>query len=140
MAYETTKVPVVQSQSEIRRMLMKYGGTGVAFISQPPMEGFEGMIPIDGITYKIRIAASVPENSKDVDYETRRIWRVLYWHLKSVFESAATGVLEFREMMLPYIVVRDNRTIGQHILPELKKAVEGRPERLLPGPAEEINA
>lgn len=136
MAYENTKVPVWQSQGDIRKMLASRGGTGVAFVSQPPMEGLEAMIPIDGVTYKIRVTASVPHDSRDAERDLRRIWRVLFFHLKSVFEAAASGVLEFREMMMPYVVVKDGRTIAQHILPNLSTAIEGRPERMLPGSKE----
>ena len=136
MAYEKTKVPVHLSQGDIRKLLASRGGTGVAFVSQPPMEGMEAMIPIDGVTYKIRIVAHVPPDSRDAERDLRRIWRVLFFHLKSVFEAAASGVLEFREMMMPYVVVKDGKTISQHILPNLATAVEGRPERMLPGSKE----
>jgi hypothetical protein len=136
MAYETTRVSVPQSQADIRKMLIAHGGTAVAFVSQPPTEGFETMIPIDGVTYKIRVSATVPPESRDAEKDTRRIWRVLFFHLKAVFEASTSGVLEFREMMMPYIVTKDGRTIGQHVLPNLSTAVQGKPERLLPGSAE----
>ncbi len=133
MAYEETKVPVWQSQAEIHKMLKKYGGTGVAFVSQPPKEGIEAMVPIEGVIYKIRIQAQVPAKVRDPEQALRRIWRVIYFHLKSVFEAAASGVLEFREMMLPYIVTKDNKTIAEHLLPNLTAAIDGKSERLLPG-------
>jgi hypothetical protein len=132
MAYEKTSVPVWQSQGDIRKMLAKYGGIGVAFVSQFPKEGLEAMIPIDGVTYKIRIQAQLPTKTRDQEQDLRRIWRVIFFHLKAVFEAAATGVLEFREMMLPYIVANDDKTIAQHILPKLSEAVAGQSERLLP--------
>jgi hypothetical protein len=130
-AYGTTSVPVERSQGAIRDLVMTRGGSGIAFIEQPPVEGFHCLMPIDGVTYTIRIQASVSADSDDIAQERRRIWRVLYYHLKSVFDSSASGVMEFRELMLPYIVVKDGRTIGEHILPNLEKAVESRPERLL---------
>lgn len=131
MAYETTTVPVWQTQGEIRKLLEKNGGTGVAFISHPPTEGFESMMPIDGVTYRIRIRADVHTDSRDPERDMKRIWRVFFYHLKSVFEASNSGVMEFRQMMMPYIVVKDGRTIGDHILPQLDKAVDGRPERML---------
>ena len=134
MAYERTAVPVAQSQSEIKKLVMSRGGAGVAFVSQPPTEGFEAMMPIDGVTYKIRISATVPKDSRDSQADERRIWRVLYYHMKSVFESAASGVMEFREMMLPYIVTKDGQTVAQHIIPKLESAIQTDPARLLPGP------
>jgi hypothetical protein len=131
--YEDTSVPVHQSQADIKKLLTRCGGTGVAFVSQPPSEAFEAMVPIEGVTYRIRVGAQVPAESRDAEQDVRRIWRVLFFHLKAVFEASASGVLEFREMMLPYIVTKGGKTIGQHILPNLSTAVEGRPERLLPG-------
>ena len=149
MAYETTVVPVTKSQEGIRRLLLSNGASGIAFVSQtePLMEGFEAMIPIDGKTYRIRIVAQVSKVEKkprrrrwgapaksQIDMqetEMRRVWRVLFYHLKSVYEATNTGVMEFRELMLPYVVVKDGRTIAQHILPNLDKAIESRPERLL---------
>lgn len=126
----------MQSQSEIKKLVMTRGGTGIAFICQPPMEGFEAMLPIDGVTYKIRIVASTPTDSRDVEADQRRIWRVIFYHMKSVFEAAASGVMEFREMMLPYMVAKDDRTIAQHILPNLEQALSGRAGRLLPASTE----
>jgi hypothetical protein len=41
-------------------------------------------------------------------------------------------VVEFRRLVLAFIVTKDGRTVGDHILPQLKSAVEGRIDRLLP--------
>ena len=132
-AYGTTSVPVERSQGAIRDLVMTRGGSGIAFIEQPPMEGFHCLMPIEGVTYTVRIQAHVPKDSPDVPQERRRIWRVLYYHLKSVFESSASGVMEFREMMMPYIVTKDGRTVAEHILPNLEKNIQKDPSRLLPG-------
>jgi hypothetical protein len=152
MAYENTSVPVAKSQEGIRKMLLQNKASGIAFVSQtePLSEGFEAMIPIDGKTYRIRIVAQIQKlenhtkgrcyrgsyraaksDSQVQEIEMRRVWRVLYYHLKSVYEATNTGVMEFRELMLPYIVVKDGRTIAQHLLPQLDKAIESRPERML---------
>lgn len=139
MAYETTVVPAFQSQEDIRKLILNRGGTAIAFMgaTEPErVEGFHCQIPIDTKTYTIQVTAkprkmSSPEKQQQ---ENRRIWRVLYFHLKAVFEAANSGVLEFREMMLPYIVTHDGRTVGQHILPQLDKAISGNPERMLPAP------
>jgi hypothetical protein len=41
--------------------------------------------------------------------------------------------MEFRELMLPFIVLpRDGRTIAEHILPRLAAALAGDPLHLLP--------
>lgn len=133
MAYEGTEVPVARSQEAIRKLVMGNRGTGVMFWSKPPMEGFEAFVPLDGVSYHVRIQAEVKRARKDKDDEacTRRIWRVLFYHMKAIYENAASGVMEFREMMLPYIVTKDGLTIGQKLLPHLERAIESRPERLL---------
>lgn len=146
MAYEKTSVPVLRSQEGIRKLIIKNGGSAVAFISQPPMEGFEAQVGIEGKTYHIRIKAEAkvgaPKNKRrrrssspakePTEESAKRVWRVMFFHMKSVFEAANSGVMEFRELMLPYIVTSDNRTIADHIIPKLEKAVQMNPERLLP--------
>lgn len=148
MAYEGTLVAVSRSQEEIRRLILANGGTGIAFVSQPPMEGFEAMVAIEGSTYKIRISAEVkmPEKKRRRRYgvaksdlqrqdeAARRVWRVLFYYMKSVYEAANSGVMEFRQMVMPYVVTHDGRTVSEHILPKLESAINGNPARMLPAP------
>jgi hypothetical protein len=154
MAYENTEVPVSMSQEGIRRLIMSRKGGKVAFISDPPSEGFTAVVEIDGLPYQIRLMGVCREapQEKERKYkgrtvatkdttdkfrqqfqqgEERRIWRVLYYHLKSVFEAADSGVMEFRELMLPYIITKSGRTIAEQLLPHLAEAIERNPSRLL---------
>lgn len=133
MAYEQTQVAVPKSQDKIRQMLLRHKGGSVAFISDPPLEGFQALVPIDGKTYSVKIMARC-RDKRDPEQEARRIWRVLYHHVKSIFEAADSGVMEFRELMLPYIMAHDGKTIAEHILPKLDAALAGKPERMLPAP------
>jgi hypothetical protein len=140
MAYEATAVAVSKSQEQLRKLIMGHKGFAFAAVSERAngleqtvnQEGFHAQVAIDGKTYSIRVMAklkSPPKYSSDNqkarfnEQEERRIWRVLYYHMKSVFEAADTGVMEFRELMLPYVVVGDGRTISQHILPRLDEMV-----------------
>jgi hypothetical protein len=142
VAYEKTKVAVSKSQEQLRKLIMAHKGFAFAAVSERSngfnntinQEGFHAQVMIDGKPYAIRIMAAMkspPRYSSDnqkvafTEQEERRIWRVLYYHLKSVFEAADTGVMEFRELMLPYVVVGDGRTIAQHVLPRLDEYVSG---------------
>lgn len=150
MAYENTSVPVTRSQDSIRKLILSHGGSSVAFVSQPPLEGFEAQVFIEAKTYRIRIRAECkPKESKrrhrswsgrpvkdNTEEAAKRVWRVLFFHLKSVFEAAETGVMEFSELMLPYIVMHDGRTISDCVLPQLDKAIAGKLERMLPAKGE----
>ncbi len=134
MAYENTAVAVAKSQQKLREILLRNKGGRVAFLSDPPVEGFTAVVPIDGKEYTVQVMARCkPKKNFDADeQEARRVWRVLFHHMKGIFEASKSGVLEFREMMLPYIVTHDGKTVAEHILPNLDRSLAGRPERLLP--------
>lgn len=158
MSYENSDVPVSRSQEAIRRLLKDHGCFGFAAISAddptgqfPSTEGFEANILLEGKPYKIRIIADVPKaptkrsrgriyrgssqltDKQKADFaekSERRIWRVLYYHLKAMFEAADSGVLEFKEMILPYLVTRDNQTVGKALLLSVDKSLQS-PARMI---------
>ena len=150
MAYETTSVPVARSQEGIRKLIMNRKGSKFAFISDPPREGFQAEV-LDGLPDQIRIfgeCRQAPQTRKIysrivdttdkqrtdfLDDEHRRIWRVLFYHLKSVFEAADSGVMEFRELMLPYIVTKSGKTVGECLVPQLASVINMNPARMLEG-------
>ena len=67
------------------------------------------------------------------DCAEKRPWRVLYYHMKAMFEAADTGVLEFRELLLPYIVVpKTNLTVGKQLLTgSIGQMLISSPQRML---------
>lgn len=140
MAYEGTEVPISRSQEQIRTMIYAHKGTGVMTISQPPMEGFEALVTLQSKPYHIRVLAHCREKDsrgykiekRGIEQEQRRVWRVLHWHLKAMFEAADSGVLSIEEIIMPYVVTHDGRTIAEHILPKLHEAVVSNPRFLLP--------
>lgn len=140
MAYEKTEVAASKSQEGIRKLIMARRGSKIAFISDPPREGFQAEVSIDKAPYQIRIFGAVKQpqyagtekrRAMMLDQEHRRIWRVLYFHLKSVFEAADSGVMEIRELLLPYIVTKSGMTVAECIVPQLSHAIETNPARLL---------
>lgn len=134
MAYETTEVAVSKSQDAIRKLIYAHKGTGLMLVSRPPQEGFEAMITLD-TPYHIRVMATCRDQSKDksgwtrstsakakaVEQEERRVWRVLYWHLKAIFEAADSGVIDIRNVIMPYVVLADGRTLSDHVLPKMNQ-------------------
>lgn len=141
MAYDSTSVPVSKSQEAIRRLIYGHKGTGVVIVSQRPREGFEAMVTISDLPYHIRVMATCREKDKHGwkfsdnarDQEERRVWRVLYWHLKAMFEAADSGVIDIRDVIMPYVVTRDGRTLSEHIIPQMEKTMAMDPSRLLAG-------
>lgn len=140
MAYEETSVAAAKSQDGIRKLIMGRKGSKIAFISEPPREGFQAVVMIEDDPYQIRVfgeCKTAPSKktarlaAKFQEQEERRIWRVLYYHLKAVFEAADSGVMEFREIMLPYIVTKSGMTVAESIMPNLKEAIQSNPARML---------
>lgn len=147
MAYESTEVAVSKSQESIRKLIYSHKGTGLMLLSQPPREGFEAMVTMESKAYHIRVMANCRTISKtkkngwgmktasvyqkDVEQETRRVWRVLYWHLKAMFEAADAGVIDIRDIIMPYVVLRDGMTLADHIKPKMEELMTTDPERLL---------
>lgn len=147
-AYENTEVPVERSQGKIRDLIYTHKGTGVVIVSQRPREGFEAMVTITDLPYHIRVMATCKEEFRDGygyiirdkastayqkkrEQEERRVWRVLYWHLKAMFEAADSGVIDIRDVIMPYVVTRDGRTISEHITPQMATILDMDPSRLL---------
>ena len=137
MAYERSDVPVTRSQSEIRKLIMANGGTGIAFVSQtePRIEGVEATVALDGKTYRIRLAVPIRSDveGRKLEQEERRIWRVLFYHIKNTYETALSGVIDLGELLLPFVVTDDGRTIGQRMVERLPEAVSKGPLMLTTG-------
>lgn len=146
MSYDSTKVPISQSQEAIRRLIYSHRGTGVSLISQPPREGFEALITIGDLPYRVRVMATcaridpmtsqgkkrVPAVMEEMrQTEVKRVWRVLFWHLKAMFEAADSGVIDIRDVIMPYVVTRDGRTLSEHVIPQMERAMIDDPARIL---------
>lgn len=150
MAYETTEVAVSKSQDGVRKIVYSHKGTGLMLLSHPPREGFEAMVELDKQPYHIRVMAQCKDVSKDrngwkrtdsahakaKEQEERRVWRVLYWHLKAMFEAADSGVIDIRDVIMPYVVLRDGRTLADCIKPQMASLMTADPSRLLTGGVE----
>lgn len=149
MAYEQTEVAVYKSQDGIRKLVYSHKGTGVILLSHPPREGFEAMVTISDISYHIRVMATCKTDFKDSygyvikdkssslyikkrEQEERRVWRVLYWHLKAMFEAADSGVIAMQDVIMPYVVTKDGRTISEIITPRFPEMMHMDPSKLLP--------
>lgn len=131
MAYEHTIVSVDKSHHAIRKLLSAHGAINIAFASnsEPPQEGLMATVTIGDRAYAVRIAVPV-KPKRDQEQETRRVWRVLYHHLKAIFEAADSGVIDIRELLLPFFVTKQGKTFGQLAIENLDIAVD-KPRNLL---------
>lgn len=137
MAYERTEIPVTRSQEGIRKLIYSHRGTGAMFVSRPPKEGFEAFVTLQDSPYHIRVMATCKQKTglSGKEQEERRVWRVLFHHLKAMFEAVDSGVIAVEDVILPYVVTPDGRTISEHVTPKLREWTSN-PERMLAGASE----
>lgn len=118
MAYETTKVGVTQSQSDLLRLLKKNNVSSHTIETRMRPKRQEGVTfqmddPETRHTFLVRILAHPKDDS---DNETKRIWRVLFYHIKTMFESLNSEVMTFQEVFMPFVVVpASGRTVAEEM-------------------------
>lgn len=135
---EGTTVTIETTQAEIRRVLMKYGATGFMIGEGERLAQIE--FEMRGRRVRFRLAYPDPESDEfrhvgstyrrrtDVqrksayDAEVRRLWRALLLTIKSKLEAVQNGLASFEEEMLPFIVLPNNRTVAQWVVPQIERA------------------
>ena len=137
MSYaEKTTVPVEKSKSELKRTIMKYGGSGYEMFETEDKAG----VQFKSSDRQIRILVDFPgpeeftytptgrrRRSKDValkeyEQEQRRRWRALILCMKAKFEIVESGISTFEKEFMPYMVLPDGRTVADHVLPKVTEA------------------
>jgi hypothetical protein len=150
MAYEQTSVPVEKSQGEIRKLLTRYGAQRFTFsegvndldgrqwlavdfvhaaefdrphlvrIAVPLKEPDKAALKSRASRYNSRPLAALIEEA--LEQEKRRIWRVVFYSLKSRMESVAEKLETFEQAFLPHLV---DPATGHTIWEMLKGPIEG---------------
>lgn len=71
--------------------------------------------------------------NKAWEQATRQRWRALALVIKAKLEAVECGISEFEHEFMANIVMPDNRTIAQHVIPAIAQAYEtGEMPKLLP--------
>ena len=163
MAYaENTLVPVERSRAEIEKLLQRHKcnrfGTAVdyenhkalvTFTAHNRMIRFEVQLPDpeDRVYQKDRNGWQLSPSGiqKRVEQAERSRWRALLLVIKAKLESVESNIASFEEEFMAHIVLPNNQTVGQTVLPQIASIYEtGRmPNDRLIGsgePAVEIEA
>jgi hypothetical protein len=137
-----TTVSVESSQEHIKRTLRRYGASrfGVFEDMESTMKA-SVMFSFAGLD--IRIDVEMP-GAEDQEFHVseagrqrkpaaayaayeqaiRRRWRCLLLAIKAKLEAVETGISTVDIEFMPFIVMGDGRTVGEHLLPSLLKAAE----------------
>ena len=146
----TTTVPADRSKAEIESTLARYGADQFIY-------GWEATRAIIGFRYagkNVRFVLPLPDPGSNEFHLTpsgkqrrseeaaqrayqqavRQRWRALSLIVKAKLEATETGITSFEEEFLSYIVLPDNSTVGEYMLPQIESAYQtGRMPPMLPG-------
>lgn len=142
MAYDSTKVPVANSQASIRGLLVKHGAqqftfgegadwAGVEFVHGQMLVRMRAPLKLDDGKLKAGFDKYQRNNggksfgewrASSVEQEQKRIWRVLHWSLKARLEAVEEDVETFEQAFLAHIVdPSTGDTLYQRLQPALDR-------------------
>jgi len=151
MAYaEGTKVPVEKTKAEIEKLVRKHGADQflagadaeramVMFRIQARYVRFDVPLPPRKVAKPSPWSNRRPNGAAKLDLwyaaELRRRYRALLLVLKAKLEAVESGITSFEREFLAHVVLPDNRTVADHVLPAVQQAYETGQVRpmLLPG-------
>lgn len=147
---EGTKVPIEQSQAELRKLLRAKGCDAIAFYEEGDARA---VIAFERKGRRVRLTLKYPplkdyryypgtyrsrpsENAIRVAWEAecRRLWRVLIVLVRGNFEAEDSGLVSFEQVWLAHMLLPGGETVADRVLPALDTAQEtGQLPPLLPG-------
>ena len=125
MFAENTRVPVSQSRADIEKLLergkAKQYGTAVDYDLMIARVQFKLQDRI------VRFTIALPDRKKfgaGVKFERaeRQRWRALLLVIKAKLESVENQIEGFEEAFMSQIVMPDDKTVGQHVRPQIEAA------------------
>lgn len=132
MYAESTSVPVDRSQTEIKKILSKYGATSFAFAEGQgnamlmfEMKGrrivFKLPLPI---YHKTKNQKGYVMGQKETDQLTRTKWRCLVLAIKAKLECVESGITTIEQEFLAHIVLPNGQTVGEAMIPQIAMSYE----------------
>lgn len=139
MAYAAeTKVPVLQTQGEIKKMLTRVGCGPVGILEDPRERTIQVLFELD--TRRIIFRMTIPDASsqRGREQKERSAWRALAQVIKFKLESIEAGIETLEQAFLAHIMQPDGRTYGETLIPELDNHIaQGGVPRLTFGGGDE---
>lgn len=138
-AYKTTSVYWAKSQSDIMKMLGQIGVDQIRFTSLPDRMVLEFVMQEENrIPMGVRIVTplrSKTDSEEKRNKELNTVHRILLNHLKAKFLAVGAGLTEFEQEFMAHLIVKGkdgkDTTIGEQLLPQYHKHIEGKEGPLL---------
>lgn len=144
-----TTVSAQKSRAEIEATLRRYGATSFAYAE----EGHRAAVMFTAHDRRVRFILSLPSLATDevqftptrlkrspqqaqrvLEQLTRQRWRALVLAIKAKLEVVESGIETFDEAFAVHMVLPDNTTVGEWLVPQIDEAYRTREmPALLPG-------
>jgi len=138
-----SEVPVSRSRQHLEQLLMAHGAEGFAYGWTAEADR------VEFVWQGQRVRFTLPRPKRDkfvltpsglqrtekqiqaaIEGEDRRRWRALLLVVRAKVEAVESGISIFEEEFLAFIVLPNERTVGEILVPQLQDGTIGR--RLLP--------
>lgn len=127
MYAEKTSVPIDRSQAEIKKILLKYGGTSFAFAESRTDSML--MFEIQGrrIVFRLPMPNPPSNNATQASVKTyeqlcRSKWRALVLAIKAKLECVSSGITTIEQEFMAHIMLPNGKTVSDVVLPEIQSA------------------
>jgi hypothetical protein len=126
-------VPVDRTKGEIEAMLTDYGARHFAYFVDP--KGAMVIFEVQGRRLRFNVPLEEGASPKAVRSRNQR-WREFLQCVRAKLESVTTGIESFTEAFLAHMIMPDNRTVYEHVAPQIAQVAEcGETKPLLSKPA-----
>ena len=154
---ENTTISSDKSRAEIEKLVAKYGASKFAYAwedAHDPGAEAAGRAQIQFVLANRHIRFLLPmpsrndksithtasrkwqrsdaEQERAYEQAVRQRWRALALVIKAKLEAVAAGITEFESEFLANIVMPDNRTVAEHVRPQIERAyIDGKVPAML---------
>ena len=144
----TIEVPVARTRQAIEELLTKAKCT--QFVIGSDSESRKAMVQFKANNRIVRFTVAMPnpqdqkfthvdrwrrratsQADKLVSQAERQRWRALFLVIKAKLESVESEIATFEEEFLAHIVLPDDSTVGEHIVPRIAQVYEQQDTRRL---------
>lgn len=121
----TTSVPIDRSQSEIKKILSKYGADSFAFAESQGKAMIMFELQKRRIMFKLPLPQPPSKHATQASIKTyeqlcRSRWRALVLGIKAKLECVASQITTLEEEFLAHIVLPNGQTVGQTVGPQIE--------------------
>jgi len=138
-AYADTQVSAAKSMGEVMDLLEKRKATGMQWTAEGPVSTLRFRWKTsDGVDlcarFRVEIKPPTPPRGvrltseqigKHFEQEKRRMFRVLVYFIKNLFEAVDGGLLTLEQALLPYLEDASGATVGELMAPRLGRLQAG---------------